>query len=169
MSSKSLWRGWSKGQTLSNSPCLTRQPQTERTPSEPPPLQMLAAAVRKPGSPQWHKGIASQTHPGGPWEGRRQQAEGGFSQLIILGKARYKFHGWNAMVVKRWKKPQRGPRTLLPGRWWEEGRQGGMGEEQVTHRGLPFWEAGSKASRKKERTPLALRSWRGWRQCWFCF
>lgn len=111
---------------------------------------MLAGTVPKLGSPQWHRGAASQTHAGGQWEGRRQQAEVGFSQLIILGKARYKFHGWNAGVVKRWKKPQRGPRAPLLGRRWEEGWQGRVGEKQVTQRGLPFWEAGSEASRKKE-------------------
>lgn len=82
-------------------------------------------------------------------------------QLIILGKARYKFHGWNARVVKCWKEPQRGLRTLLPGREWVEGWRGLVGEEQVAQRGLPFWEAGSKASRKKERNPQALRGWRG--------
>lgn len=52
------------------------------------------------------------------------QAQGGFSQLIILGKARYKFHGWNARVVKCWKEPQRGLRTLLSGKAVGGGRAG---------------------------------------------
>lgn len=81
---------------------------------------------------------ASQTHPSRQWEGRRQQAEGGFSQLIILGKGRYKFHGWNARVVKLLKTPQRGPRTLLPGRQWEEDwQQRGAGGENRLPEGLP--------------------------------
>lgn len=94
---------------------------------------------------------ASQTHPSRQWEGRRQQAEGGFSQLIILGKGRYKFHGWNARVVKLLKTSQRGPRMLLPGRQWEEGWQQRVGE-QVT-RGVAFWEAGTRASKKKKKSP----------------
>jgi hypothetical protein len=48
------------------------------------------------------------------------------------------------------KKPQRGPRTLLLGRQWEEGWQQLVEEEQVTQRGLLFWEPGNRASRKKE-------------------
>lgn len=102
-----------------------------------------------------------------PEHGRAGSGKGGANkatetfQLIILGKARYKLHAWNARVVKCWKEPQRRLRTFLPGREWVEGLQGLVGEEQVAQRGLLFWEAGSKAPRKKERNPQALRWWRG--------
>lgn len=82
------------------------------------------------------------------------QAQGGFSQLIILGKARYKFHGWNARVVKCWKKPQRGPRTLLPGRQWVEGWPG-LVERSRLLRGVCLsgtQEIGLKEERKKSLT-----------------
>ena len=96
------------------------------------------------------------------------QAHGGFSQLILLGKARYKFHGWNARVMKCWKQPQRGPRTLLPGRQWAEGWQELVGEEQVAQRGLLFSEAKSKAQGRKKEIP-SLRGGRAARDRVFCF
>lgn len=39
----------------------------------------------------------------------------------------------------------------------------GSGRGAVTQRALPLWEAGSEASSKKERNPLALKWWRGQR------
>lgn len=92
------------------------------------------------------------TWAGGGKEGT-SQAHGGFCQLILLGKARYKFHGQNARVGKCWKQPQRGPRTLLLGRQRAEGWQELVGEEQVAQRGLLFSEARSKAQGRKREIP----------------
>lgn len=104
----------------------------------------------------WHKGVASyasQTHPSKQWEGRRLQAGGGFSQLIILGKARYKFHGWNARVVKCRRSPKEGQGLSFPeGSGRRAGRR--VGEEQVTQRARLSGK--QEISPKKQRNPLAL-------------
>lgn len=47
------------------------------------------------------------------------------------------------------KTPQRGPRTCLPGRQWEEGWQQWIEQNRLPE-GLPFWEAGNRAPERKK-------------------
>lgn len=104
--------------------------------------QRLAGTALDQAVLMWYKGLLPKlTRAGSGKGGRRQQAKGGFSQLIILGK------GWNIRAVKC-----KDTSKECPGLSFQEGSGGGS--RTGYPEGLPFWEAGNRAP---ERNPLVLR------------
>lgn len=143
--SPSLWTGWGANARL----WLTRDLRQRPCPVTPTldPNKCWQAQPQARLSSCGTEGCFP--HSPRQWEGRRQRAEGGFSQLIILGKGRYKFHGWNARVVKCRRRPKEGP-----GLSFQEGsgRRAGKGRREKNRlpRGAAFLGSRKSGSRKKE-------------------
>jgi hypothetical protein len=66
-----------------------------------------------------------------------------------LGKRQIQISWLECKGCEMLKTPQRGPRTCLPGRQWEEGWQQWIEQNRLPE-GLPFWEAGNRAPERKK-------------------